>query len=102
MNLKNHIETSNAHSTYETADRDLDELIAAFQKANIKEYEEFINIMIAWKKEIINSFIISDVTGDRLSNAKSKDMRKIKLHVSLSSGLANFLRFRKKSALLFQ
>ena len=95
--LKESYRNFNSHSTYETAEKDLDELIAAFQKANIKEYEEFINIMITWKQEIINSFIISDVTGDRLSNAKSESMnRKIKLHISISNGLANFLRFRKR------
>ena len=95
--LKESYRNFNAHSTYETAERDLDVLIAAFQKANIKEYEEFINIMITWKREIINSFIVSDVTGDRLSNAKSESMnRKIKLHISISNGLANFLRFRKR------
>ena len=100
--LKESYRNFNAHSTYETAERDLDELIATFQKANIKEYEEFINIMITWKREIINSFIISDVTGDRLSNAKSESMnRKIKLHISISNGLANFLRFRKRMLYCF-
>ena len=100
--LKESYRNFNAHSTYETAERDLDELISSFQKANIKEYEEFINIMITWKKEIINSFIISDATGDRLSNAKSESMnRKIKLHISLSNGLANFLRFRKRMLYCF-
>ena len=100
--LKESYRNFNAHSTYETAEKDLDELIAAFQKANIKEYEEFINIMITWKKEIINSFIISEITGDRLSNAKSESMnRKIKLHISLSNGLANFLRFRKRMLYCF-
>lgn len=53
--------------------------------------------MITWKREIINSFIISYVTGDRLSNAKSEAMNeKIKTHIRISKGLANFLRFRKR------
>ena len=100
--LKESYRNFNAHSTYETAERDLNELIAAFQKANIKEYEEFINIMITWKKEIINSFIISDVTGCRLSNAKSEAMNeRIKTHIRISKGLANFLRFRKRMLYCF-
>ena len=100
--LKESYRNFNSHSTYETAQRDLDELIAAFQKANIKEYEEFVNIMITWKREIINSFIISETTGDRLSNSKSESMnRKIKLHISISNGLANFLRFRKRMLYCF-
>lgn len=100
--LKESYRYFNTHSTYETASRELDELIASFQKANIKEYEEFINIMITWKREIINSFIVSNVTGNRLSNAKSESMnRKIKLHISISNGLANFLRFRKRMLYCF-
>jgi len=100
--LKESYRNFNAHSTYETARRDLEELIASFQKANIKEYEEFINIMITWKEEIINSFIISEVSGDRLSNAKSEAMNKqIGLHIRLSNGLANFLRFRKRMLYCF-
>ncbi|MBP5279948.1 MAG: transposase, partial [Erysipelotrichaceae bacterium] len=64
--------------------------MALFQKENIKEYEEFVNILINWKKEIINSFIISEKTGDRLSNAKSENMNgQIGLNISLSKGLAN-------------
>ena len=47
--------------------------------------------MITWKREIINSFIISDVTGCRLSNAKSEAMNeRIKTHIRVSKGLANF------------
>ncbi|MBQ0035800.1 MAG: ISL3 family transposase [Firmicutes bacterium] len=100
--LKESYRNFNSYSTYETASKDLDELIVTFKKANIKEYEEFINIMITWKQEIVNSFIISDVTGDRLSNAKSESMnRKIKLHISISNGLANFLRFRKRMLYCF-
>ena len=100
--LKESYRNFNAHSTYETAERDLNELISSFQKANIKEYEEFINIMITWKREIINSFIISDVTGDRLSNAKSEAMNKmIGLYIKISNGLANFLRFRKRMLYCF-
>ena len=100
--LKESYRNFNAHSSYETAEKDLNELIASFQKANIKEYEEFINIMITWKKEIINSFIISETSGDRLSNAKSEAMNEnIKTHIRISKGLANFLRFRKRMLYCF-
>lgn len=92
----------NSHSTFETASKDLDILISMFQKANIKEYEEFIMIMINWKKEIINSFIKSEETGDRLSNAKSEAMNeKIRTHIRISKGISNFLRFRKRMLYCF-
>ena len=100
--LKESYRNFNKHSTYETASRDLDELISLFQKANIKEYQEFVDIMITWKQEIINSFIISDATGHRLSNAKSEAMNQnIKTHIRISKGLANFSRFRKRMLYCF-
>ncbi len=58
--------------------------------------------MINWKKEIINSFIISEVTGHRLSSVKSESMNEqIGLNISISKGLANFLRFRKRMLYCF-
>ena len=100
--LKEAYRDFNRRCTYEEAERKLDELIALFQKENIKEYEEFVNIMISWKKEIVNSFILSEVTGQRLSNAKSESMNEqIGLNISISKGLANFLRFRKRMLYCF-
>ncbi|MBR4471721.1 MAG: ISL3 family transposase [Erysipelotrichaceae bacterium] len=100
--LKEAYRDFNKHCNYEQAEEKLDELIALFQKENIREYEEFVNIMIRWKKQIINSFIRSDVTGDRLSNAKSESMnQQISLNISLSKGLANFPRFRKRMLYCF-
>lgn len=45
------------HSAYETASGDPDVLISSFEKANIKEYEESVDTVIRWKKEIINQSI---------------------------------------------
>ena len=51
--------------------------------------------MINWKEEIINSFIRSEATGDRLSNAKSEAMNNgIGSNIRISRGLANFNKFR--------
>lgn len=87
----------NSKATFESAPSELDILIAMFSEANIKEYEEFVSIMKNWRQEIINSFIISDVTGNRLSNARSETMNAgIKTHIRISKGLANFNRFRKR------
>ena len=87
----------NSNAKYESAQEELDTLISMFTEANIKEYEEFIGIMKNWRQEIINSFIICDITGNRLSNAKSETMNsQIKTHIRISKGLGNFNRFRKR------
>lgn len=100
--LKESYRNFNRYSTYETASRDLDILISSFEKANIREYGEFIGIMKNWKEEIINSFIRSDITGERLSNAKSEAMNElIKTHIRISKGLGNFTRFRKRMLFCF-
>lgn len=100
--LKEAYRMFSSSSTYERAGDELDDLISAFQKCGIKEYEEFTSLLIHWKKEIINSFIRSPVTGDRLSNAKSESMNmNIKTHVRISKGLSNFLRFRKRMIYCF-
>lgn len=101
-NLKEAYRDFNRHSTYETAEKELDNLIYEFAKANIKEYEEFIQVMVNWKEEIINSFIRSEATGDRLSNAKSEAMNNgIGANIRISRGLANFNRFRKRMLYCF-
>ncbi len=100
--LKESYRYFNKHSTYETAGEQLDDLIADFKNANIKEYEEFIGILVHFREEIINSFLHSDVTGDRLTNAKAEAMNeKIKTHIRISKGLSNFNRFRKRMLYCF-
>lgn len=100
--LKESYRNFNRYSTYETASRDLDILISSFEKANIREYEEFTGILKNWKEEIINSFIHSDRTGDRLSNARSEAMNElIKTYIRISKGLGNYTRFRKRMMYCF-
>ena len=101
-NLKEAYRDFNFHCSYEKANEELNNLIYEFAKANIKEYEEFINLMINWKDEIINSFIRSEVTGHRLSNAKAESMNdEIETNINISNGLANFTRFRKRMLYCF-
>ena len=58
--------------------------------------------MINWKTEIINSFKRSEITGNRLSNAKSEAMNNgIGTNIRISRGLANFNRFRKRMLYCF-
>lgn len=92
----------NSNCTYENANKELTELIYQFSLANIREYGEFLSILIKWKKEIVNSFIISEYTGHRLSNAKTENMNgKIRTNINISNGLGNFNRFRKRMIYCF-
>lgn len=101
-NLKEAYRDFNSNCTYEKAKEELDNLIYDFAKANIKEYEEFVQLMINWKTEIINSFKRSEITGNRLSNAKSEAMNNgIGTNIRISRGLANFNRFRKRMLYCF-
>lgn len=100
--LKEAYRDFNRRCNFETAEKDLDELIYSFAKANIREYEEFIQIMVNWREEIINSFRRSEVTGNRLSNARSEAMNNdIGSNIRLSRGLSNFTRFRKRMLYCF-
>ncbi len=100
--LKEAYRDFNSRCSYEKAEEELDSLIFDFAKADIREYDEFIQIMINWKKEIINSFIRSEETGHRLSNAKAEAMNNsIETNIHISNGLANFNRFRKRMIYCF-
>ena len=95
--LKEAYRDFNSRCSYETAEKQLNDLIYSFARARIKEYEEFLQIMVSWKDEIINSFIRSDITGNRLSNAKAEAMNNdIGSNIRISRGLSNFNRLRKR------
>ena len=101
-NLKEAYRYFNSHCTYEKAEEELNDLIYSFAKANIREYDEFVQIMIGWKQEIINSFIRSEETRHRLSNAKAEAMNNsIEINIHISNGLSNFTRFRKRMIYCF-
>lgn len=101
-NLKEAYRWFNSNCTYEKANEELNVLINEFIKADISEYEEFLSILIHWKKEIVNSFIISEKTGHRLSNAKTERMNgEIRTNITISNGLNNFKRFRNRMIYCF-
>lgn len=64
--LKERYISFNSNAAYETANEQLLELIEAFGKSDIKEYEIFYTL-INWHDEIVNSFIIID--GKRINNS---------------------------------
>ncbi len=100
--LKQRYRHFNSTFTYENAENELNLLISAFQTSGIREYEEFFQLLIHWKKEIINSFIISEGNGSRLSNARAESMnRGIQGYIGISYGLSNFRRFRARMLYCF-
>lgn len=100
--LKELYQQFNKEATYDNAEDQLNRIISVFQNYNIKEYNDFISTVIQWKKEIINSFIHSPVTNNRLSNAKTEAMNNgIRKNISCSNGLSNFNRFRKRMIYCF-
>ena len=94
--LKDRYCKMNREYSYEEAVLEYDEILDAFKLSNIREYDEFIGIMVHWKEEILNSF--RRPYGDRkLSNAFTENMNgKIRDYISISKGISNFTRFRKR------
>lgn len=100
--LKEMYRRFNSNADLTNASQQLDTIISAFQRSNIKEYEEFTNLLIHWKHEITNSFIVSDVTNQKLSNAKTERMNGlIRTNITISNGLTNFKRFRARMLYCF-
>ena len=100
--LKELYRNFNKRCEYKDAEKELNELINIFQRSEIKEYEIFIQILIKWKKEIINSFIISNQNHKKLSNAKVESMNNsIRTYLNISKGTSNYMRFRKRMLYCF-
>src|SRR5699024_8164332 len=57
----------NETSNIQNAKEHLVELIQKFADSNIKEYDEFYNLLINWNQEIINSF--STINNRRINNS---------------------------------
>lgn len=73
-----------------------DSILKAFIASEIREYDEFITTLQNWKPEILNSFK-RPYEDRKLSNALSENINgKLKTFISISHGLTNFSRFRKR------
>ena len=68
-------------------------IFEAFKNCSIKEYNAFSSLLINWKKEIVNSFIVID--GKRINNSfiESRN-RQIGSLIYNANGLSNFKRTR--------
>ncbi len=89
-----YIEFNNT-ATIDTAKNKLADLITKFGQANIKEYEEFYNLLINWNEEIINSFSIYNNRRINNSYIESRNGSIEKL-ISNANGFTNFKRTRNR------
>lgn len=75
--------------------KDLEDITRMFIEANIREYEEFISILINWKEEIINSF--SFYKGVRINSSVAESMNSLIATLLYNTkGIRNSERRRKR------
>ncbi len=89
-----YIEFNNTATTNTAKDK-LADIIAKFGQGNIKEYEEFYNLLINWNAEIINSFSIYNNRRINNSYIESRNSSIEKL-ISNANGFTNFKRTRNR------
>lgn len=76
-------------------EEELADLIHEFGESNIKEYDEFYNLLINWKCEIVNSFIIYNNRRINNSFIESRNAEIEKL-MYMANGFKNFSRTRNR------
>lgn len=93
--LKESYMTFNDTSNTENAKERLADQIKKFADSNVKEYDEFYNLMINWNREIINSFSI--VNDRRINNSyiESRNSLLEKL-IYNANGFKNYKRTRNR------
>lgn len=93
--LKEEYRYFNLNTSYEKAKELLEYEIKNFMSSSIEEMNDFGRLLIHWKDEIINSFMIVD--GKRLSNSyierQNEEIRKL---FYISHGFSNFRRTRNR------
>lgn len=86
----------NKEATEQDCESWFDSILQAFKAANLPEYYEFVSMLEHWKTEILNSFK-RPYDDRKLSNALSENINgKIRTYLSISNGITNFTRFRKR------
>ena len=94
--LKERYRRFNLECDYEDALLGYHEIVQSFVNAAVPEFNEFIGILRNWEEEILNSFK-RPYESRRLSNALSENTNgKIRKYLTISNGLVNFPRFRKR------
>lgn len=94
--LKEAYRSMNSTASFDEAAEQYDTILNAFKKSGIKQFDEFISILSNWKEEILNSFL-RPYDDRKLSNSLVENFNgKIRTYLSVSKGISNFERFRKR------
>ena len=85
----------NSNCSIAEAPYKIDKAISLFADSGISELDEFHNLLLNWREEIINSFTI--INGKRINNSyiESKN-RLLKKLISNANGFTNFKRTRNR------
>lgn len=87
----------NKTCSFEDAPKELDQLIEAFEEADLSCYREFTALMKTGRTEIINSFE-RPYDDRKQSNALTEGLnQKLRQLLSIANGFANFERFRARA-----
>lgn len=85
----------NRNCNINNVEEELEKQIEAFKVCDIKEYKSFYTLLVNWKQEIINSFIVVD--GKRINNSYIESRnRTIDTLMYNANGFTNFKRTRNR------
>lgn len=94
--LKELYRRMNNDCSYDEAAALYDDILRAFKSSGIRQYNEFTEILINWREEILNSYL-RPYDDRKLSNAFTENINgKLRTYLSVSRGISNFSRFRKR------
>jgi hypothetical protein len=87
----------NRSCSFENAPAQLDQLIEAFEAADLDCYKDFVSLLNNWMPEIINSFQ-RPFDNRKQSNALTEHINsRLRDLITVSNGFSNFERFRARA-----
>lgn len=94
--LKELYRRMNRECSYDEAVAIYDDVLHAFRSSGIRQFNEFTEILINWREEILNSYL-RPYDERKLTNSFTENINgKLRTYLSVSRGISNFSRFRKR------
>ena len=94
--LKELYRNMNKDCSYDEATNLYDDILEAFKTSEIRQFNEFTEILINWRDEILNSYL-RPYDDMKLSNSFTENVNgKLRTYLAVSRGISNFNRFRKR------
>ena len=86
----------NKGCSYDEAANLYDDMLKALKTSEIRQFNEFTEVLINWREEILNSYL-RPYDDRKLSNSFTENVNgKLRTYLSVSRGISNFNRFRKR------